>query len=355
MNKNILVTGGAGFIGSHFIKRISKSSFNQIVCVDKLTYAGNMKNLESGISRRYDFFQEDINNILMKQIIKDFEIDIVVNFAAETHVDRSIKDPKAFLETDVMGLFNLVQCCIKQKIKKFVHVSTDEVYGSIEEYDEEDPLSRVVKFTEAYENFPLNPTSPYSGSKACADLLLLSYYKTYGFPVVIARPCNNYGPNQYPEKLIPMAITRLIQGKKVLMHGEGKEVREWLYVGDCVRILERIMNDGKVGEIYNVGSGYRMTNEGIIKKVIEYITGVNDFLSDPYYDYIEKVSNRPGNDSRYAINSEKIKEAFRDGIGRVPFSIGLQETIEWYRANKDHFGEVNLDDNLHIEGEGYLR
>jgi len=374
---NILVTGGAGFMGSHFLKLLMSKPFETISCVDKLTYAGNRDNIDGLIERDLSFYQMDIIDSRIGRILEDEQIDTIVNFAAETHVDRSICDPKAFLETDVMGLFNLVSCSMKAGVKRFIHISTDEVYGPISEtkmvpddYLDEDcyggmhlvPSEKEI-VNEATETYPLNPTSPYSASKASADLLLQAYYKTYGFPVIIVRPCNNYGPNQYPEKLIPMAITRLLQKKKILLHGEGKEVREWIYVEDCVKAIERIMLDGKIGEIYNVGSGLKRPNERIIRRVILFALFPKGYCmahdeEDVLFDeWTERLLNRPGNDLRYAINNEKIhKELFYGDVSylQTEFEEGLEKMVDWYRNNPNFWKEVDLQANIYQEGE-YLR
>lgn len=353
---NILVTGGAGFIGSHFVKRLLRNPDNKVVIIDKLTYAGNKRNLPDDFKMAY-FYELDINinNSIIKSILDSHKIDMIVNFAAESHVDNSIKYPKAFLETDIMGLFNLVYQSLKYgKIKKFIHISTDEVYGPIDEEIEFRQFSG--EGGEAKENWLLNPTSPYSASKACADLLLQSYFKTYDLPVVIIRPCNNYGPNQYPEKLIPATIMRLLQGKKAILHGEGQEIREWIYVDDCCRAIEKIMYNGEIGEIYNVGSGDRKNNYEIICRIIHnLIYPYYEFTTThaDYHSHIEFTSNRPGNDQRYAIDSSKTHKLFdqnKEELNtylRTSFDIGLQQTIDWYKDNQDHWNDVDFDSNIY--------
>jgi len=346
----VLVTGGCGFMGSHFIKQIIDK--HEVVCVDKMTYAGNIKNLEGHMDKLKHFYPFNIAT-LTPDFFDLGKFDVVANFAAETHVDRSIRDPKAFLETDVMGLFNLVYHSMKAGIKKFVHISTDEVYGPIP-CDSAQYMKLISGefIDQADETFPLNPTSPYSASKASGDLLLQAYRKTYNFPVVIVRPCNNYGPNQYPEKLIPMAITRLLQDKKVILHGEGKEVREWIYVEDCVKAIEAIMDYGKIGEIYNLGSGDRKTNRNVVQKIIiEMELGY-------WGNSVEEVSNRPGNDQRYAINSSKLVDFMgwdSDYFYINDFEEGLEKTIKWYKDNEGWWNNVSLDDNVYKDNEEYLR
>lgn len=362
--KNILVTGGAGFMGSHFIDLLMTSREYKIYCIDKLTYAGTQKNIESAIKKGMRFWGYGIEDPYILGVLDEFEIECVVNFAAETHVDRAIRNPKAFLQTDIMGLFNLVVACRETGVKKFVHISTDEVYGPISEKKleyagyQENPLAMKSVVNEATELYPLKPTSPYSASKAAADLLLLSYYKTYGFPVTIVRPCNNYGPRQYPEKLIPMAITRLLNNKEVLLHGEGREVREWIWVKDCAAAIFEIMDKGKPGEIYNVGSGERIDNLTVICKLIDLWKEPNNSFTG-YDCHIKKIPNRPGNDHRYAMDSSKFIESVLGWSGKYynirDLNAGLEETMEWYRKNRNHWVEIDFDDNIYKENEGYLR
>jgi dTDP-glucose 4,6-dehydratase len=377
---NILVTGGAGFMGSHFVKRLleNDSVDDSIFVVDKLTYAGSRKNLPAGSERGYRFINRDIADLNRWDFGQTIRPDVVVNFAAESHVDRSIKDPAAFLRTDIMGLFNLISKSLWAGVKRFVHISTDEVYGPIGNtslyrkaqamayYTVKGKLLSLKDFGigEASENWLLKPTSPYSASKASADMLLHSYHKTYGLPIIIVRPCNNYGSNQYPEKLIPMAITRLLKGEKVLLHGDGDEIREWIYVEDCVSAIESIMLDGEVGETYNVGSGYRLTNLEVIEKVVDRVAnpwqgrehelGFGDEHCVHPEAYIEKTSNRPGNDMRYALNSDKFMKKFGEDPAKVPFVVGLQKTVDWYRENEDWWQGVDLDSNIYDEKE-YMR
>lgn len=344
---SILVTGGAGFIGSNFLGLLSETYPNDgLVCVDKLTYAGNIDNIRYLINGGMHFYQADIATPDMDRILMWHNPEIVINFAAETHVDRSIREPEAFIKADILGVFNLVYFCMKYKVKKFIHISTDEVYGPMPAYSN--------CYAEADESSILNPTSPYSASKAAADLLLLSYYKTYNFPLVIVRPCNNYGPRQYPEKLIPMVITRLLQDKKILMHGEGREVREWIYVEDCCKAIKGVMDKGKIGEIYNIGSGDRKSNLNVVREILD---GMH--IESPYNDNIEFVKNRPGNDARYAINSRKIMGLFgKEGshFSITNFAKGLFDTISWYMMMPDFWSNVDLEANIYDEKEGkYLR
>jgi dTDP-glucose 4,6-dehydratase len=296
-NMRYLITGGCGFIGSNYIRHIMKKHPDcEIYNIDKLTYAGNIDNLPKGI----ETIVQDIGDPGVYRTIKSFKPDVIVNFAAQTHVDRSVRYPMEFIETDINGVFNLVYHSMKLGIERFVHISTDEVYGPIAKHFGrwEDDKTYVEWSNEATETAPLNPTSPYAASKAAGDLLMLSYIKTYDFPAIIVRPCNNYGPRQYPEKLIPMIITQLLQNKKILLHGEGREIREWLYVDDCCRAIDNIVEKGKIGEIYNVGSGDRINNINIIRHVIQAMYGKVDGIDE----FIHRVPNRPGNDKRYAID-----------------------------------------------------
>jgi len=361
----ILVTGGAGFMGSHFVE-LMISLNHEVFVIDKLTYAGSLDNLsEFGFDLVNNFSYSDIGcSGAVERILIDFKPDVIVNFAAETHVDRSIRSPMSFLETDIMGLFSLVLLARKYKVERFIHISTDEVYGSIENK----ALLRSEEFTnlrvelgfsfksEASENFPLNPTSPYSASKAAADLLLLSYFKTYNFPVMIVRPCNNYGPRQYPEKLIPMAITRLLKGEKILLHGKGEEIREWIYVKDCCVAINAVLMHGKVGEIYNIGSGKRGDNKEVIHRIIDYWKEPN--VSKTGYDcHIEYTPNRPGNDQRYAMNSSKLVKTIGgegDYFCVEEFDDALKKTVEWYRQNQGKWPDIDLEANVYKEGQ-YLR
>ena len=229
------------------------------------------------------------------------------------------------------------------------------MYGPIGEYDSHGCEGyEDVEIGEASENWPLNPSSPYSSSKACADLLLLSYQKTYGLPLIIARPCNNYGPRQYPEKLIPITITRILQSKKAILHGEGKEIREWIYVEDCVRAIEKIMIDGKIGDIYNLGSGERFTNfRGMTDIFCAFFSSIG--ISE-MKDRIDFVPNRPGNDFRYAINSSKLGQLCGSPVQKLwSFYEGLRETIQWYKDNPDWWSDVNINANIYKDGNGYLR
>lgn len=304
----ILVTGGAGFIGSCFIKYIlAKYPDYKVVNLDCLTYAGNLENLNAvENSENYNFIKGDIcNKENVGKAIKN--CDTIVHFAAESHVDRSILSPCLFIKTNVQGTLNLLEAAKKEGIQRFIQISTDEVYGSI--------TSGFFK-----EDSMLHPSSPYSASKASADLLVRAYNEAYGLPVIIARCSNNYGPNQYPEKLIPLFISKLLKNEKVPLYGDGKNIRSWTYVYDSCRAIDIILHKGKCGEIYNIDANEEYTNLEITEKLI-HILKKNSNL-------IEFVQDRPGHDKRYAMNSSKIRK-----LGWHPetkFGKGIESTVEWY-------------------------
>jgi dTDP-glucose 4,6-dehydratase len=316
----IIITGGAGFIGSNFIFHIMEKYPNyRIVCLDSLTYAGNISTLEPVIKKsNFRFFKESITN--RKEVYKLFEEenpDIVVNFAAESHVDRSIVSPQVFLETNIIGTSILLDACRKYGVKRYHQVSTDEVYGDL-------PLDRPdLLFTE---KTPIHTSSPYSASKASADLLVLSYNKTYGLPVTISRCSNNYGPYHFPEKLIPLMIANALNDKPLPVYGTGINVRDWLYVDDHCKAIDLIIHKGKIGEVYNVGGHNEMTNIEIVKIICK-------ILEKPE-SLITFVNDRKGHDMRYAIDPTKI----HNDLGWLPetsFEDGIKRTIQWYLDNKE--------------------
>ena len=310
----ILVTGGAGFIGSNYVKHILSKSNNedlQVLVLDKLTYAGTLDNLSQVIDNpNLKFIQGDIcDSSLIEKLISN--CDRVINFAAESHVDRSIDSSEEFVRTNILGTQVLLEALRKQPSIKFIQVSTDEVYGSIDtgSWDE---------------NFPLKPNSPYAASKASADLITLAYQKTYSLDLMISRCCNNYGPNQFPEKIIPLFITNLIQGKKIPVYGDGLNVREWIHVDDHCRGLELIFEHGKSGEIYNLGSDAELTNLALTNELLQYF-GLGA-------DMINYVADRLGHDRRYSLNFNKaLKELSYKP--KISFKAGLSETISWYKEN----------------------
>ena len=310
----ILVTGGAGFIGSAFVRLLMAETDWRVVNLDKLTYAGNLENLAPvDTDPRYRFVHGDIcDAAAVDALAADEKPDAVVHFAAESHVDRSILSPEPVIQTNFRGTFCLLEAARRFAIPRFVHVSTDEVYGSLAA-----PL-------EANEEFPLNPSSPYSASKAGSDLLARSYFVTFRLPVVITRASNNYGPYQFPEKLIPLMIANALDDRRLPVYGDGMQVRDWLYVDDHCRGILAVLRQGREGEIYNIGGNRSLPNLDVVRQVLA-LTGKPDSL-------IEYVKDRPGHDRRYALSSEKLmrETGWRP---RMDFATGLANTIEWYRGN----------------------
>ncbi|MBM3706021.1 MAG: dTDP-glucose 4,6-dehydratase [Actinobacteria bacterium] len=312
----LLVTGGAGFIGSNFIHyMMEKYPRYKIINLDKLTYAGNLENLrdvENNAS--YRFVKGDIcDRNIVERIFSENRIDAIINFAAESHVDRSIEDPGVFIQTDVYGAFILLEAAKKYNTGVFLQISTDEVYGSILEgsFKEADPLA---------------PNSPYSASKTGAEMIVRSFFKTYGTPVLITRTSNNFGPYQYPEKLIPLFVTNLIDNKKVPLYGDGMNVRDWIYVADNCRALDVVLHNGRIGEIYNIGAGNEKPNIWITKKIIELVRKDESF--------IQPVEDRLGHDRRYSVDCTKIEQE----LGWKPetdFSTALEKTVKWYIENEN--------------------
>ncbi len=316
----IIVTGGAGFIGSNFIfHMLEVYPEYRIICLDKLTYAGNLSTLEKvKDNKNFRFVKADIcDRQAVYELFEEENPDIVVNFAAESHVDRSIETPEIFLQTNIIGTAVLMDACRKYGIKRYHQVSTDEVYGDL-------PLDRPDLFFT--ENTPLHTSSPYSSSKASADLLVLSYYRTFGLPVTISRCSNNYGPYHFPEKLIPLMVINALANKPLPVYGEGLNVRDWLYVEDHCRAIDLIIHNGRVGEVYNVGGHNEMSNIDIVKIICKTL-GKPESL-------ITYVSDRKGHDLRYAIDPEKIHSE----LGWLPetkFADGIQRTIKWYLENEN--------------------
>lgn len=320
MSETVLITGGAGFIGSNFVYHMLKEHPNdKIVCVDCLTYAGNMSTLAEAMkNERFVFYKTNICD--RAGIYKIFETehpDIVVNFAAESHVDRSIETPEIFLQTNILGTQVMMDACRKYGIGRYHQVSTDEVYGDL-------PLDRPDLFFT--ENTPIRTSSPYSASKASADLLVQAYHRTFGLPVTISRCSNNYGPYHFPEKLIPLTIANCLNDKPLPVYGEGLNVRDWLYVEDHCRAIDLIIHRGREGEVYNVGGHNEMRNIDIVKLIC-------DYLGKPY-SLIKHVADRKGHDMRYAIDPTKI----HDELGWLPetkFADGIKKTIDWYLDNRE--------------------
>ncbi|MGD0233762.1 MAG: dTDP-glucose 4,6-dehydratase [Syntrophorhabdales bacterium] len=325
-NTHMLVTGGCGFIGSNFVRYMLSRHPHPITNMDKLTYAGNLENLKGLESEpRYRFIKGDIANISDVERAFADDIDIVVNFAAESHVDRSILDPGAFIGTNIYGTYLLLEAARKKGVKKFMQVSTDEVYGS---------LPPAGKFTE---DTSLAPNSPYSASKASADLLAMAYCKTFKTPVVITRCSNNYGPYQFPEKLIPLLITNAIEDLELPIYGDGMNVRDWIHVEDHCEAIALVLEKGETGNIYNVGAENERTNIEIVKLIL-------DILKKPD-SLIKYVKDRPGHDRRYAIDNTKIrtKLGFRP---RRAFKKGLEETVGWYVENRTWWQSIRTGEYL---------
>ena len=319
----IFVTGGAGFIGSNFVYyMLKKHSDYKIVCLDKLTYAGNMETLAEALKNpNFKFVKIDIvDREAIYKLFAEEHPDIVVNFAAESHVDRSIETPEIFLETNIIGTAVLMDACKKYGIKRFHQVSTDEVYGDL-------PLDRPDLFFT--EETPIHTSSPYSSSKAGADLLVMAYHRTYDLPVTISRCSNNYGPYHFPEKLIPLMIANILNNKPLPIYGDGKNVRDWLYVEDHCSAIDLIIHNGRVGEVYNVGGHNERTNLQVARKVID-ILGAGE---------ITFVTDRKGHDRRYAIDPTKI----HDELGwfpETPFDIGMEKTVKWYLENRQWWENI---------------
>jgi len=314
-----LITGGAGFIGSNFVRMILSEDANaEISVIDNLSYAGNLKNLDKAFeSNRFKFHEADITDFT-KILELMVDIDYVINFAAESHVDRSLQYPDAFIRTNVLGTEILLRASRIKNVKRFIQVSTDEVYGSVREGS-------------SLESDVLLPNSPYSASKAAADLIVRSYVESFGIDACITRCCNNYGPNQHPEKLIPLFITNILRGKKVPIYGDGLNVREWIHVEDHCRGILNVLHNGKKGEIYNIGSDERLTNLEITQMLL---TELSSGLESISY-----VLDRPGHDRRYALNSLKIVTELNFTV-RHPFVDGLKSTVDWYKENQEWWAKL---------------
>lgn len=334
--KKILVTGGAGFIGSNFINYILKSRDDYfIVNLDKLTYAGNLENLkEYESNKNYTFIKGDITNSeLVNYIFEKYNIKYVINFAAESHVDRSISGSEVFFRTNVIGTNVLLEASRRFEVERFLQISTDEVYGS---------LGETGLFTE---QTPLSPNSPYSASKAAADMMVQAYHHTYGLPTLITRCSNNYGPLQFPEKLIPLIIINALQNKKLPVYGDGMNVRDWIYVVDHNKAVEVVFENGTPGEVYNVGASNEIPNLVIIKLILKNLKKGEEL--------IEFVKDRLGHDRRYAIDSTKIKNE----LGWKPnyeFDSAIQKTIEWYLNNKNWWEKIIMGTYQQYYSQQYL-
>ena len=329
-----LVTGGAGFIGSAFVRMLAKRDGAQVVNLDKLTYAGNLENLSDvAPGPNYRFVHGDIcDEALVKATVEETRPDVLVHFAAESHVDRSIHSPGAFFETNLRGTLTLLEAARLLKVPRFLHVSTDEVYGSI------DPPH------EADENYPLRASSPYSASKAGSDLLALSYFVTYKLSVTVTRASNNYGPYQFPEKLIPLMISNAIEDKPLPIYGDGMQVRDWLFVDDHCRAILAAIEKGGPGEIYNVGGSRALPNVEVVRKILAALGKPESLM--------QTVKDRPGHDRRYALSSEKLMRE-TGWKAEMPFEQGLQATIDWYKSNAAWVARVKSGEYLHYYERNY--
>ncbi len=336
----LLVTGGAGFIGSNYI--LNNIEKNIILNFDKLTYAGNIENLKSlKDNHNYIFQKGDINNFeLLDKTISDFNPDSIINFAAESHVDRSIDDPTNFIKSNILGTYELLKSSLKfynklkkdkKKLFKVIHISTDEVYGS---------LGQNGKFSESS---PYAPSSPYSASKAASDHLVNAWYHTYGLPTIITNCSNNYGPYQFPEKLIPLMIINCLEHKPLPIYGHGNNIRDWIYVDDHCKAINKILKNGKTGSTYNIGGNQEYANIEIVQMICEILDQQvpSDKLTT-YKSLIKFVKDRPGHDFRYAINSTKI-ESELNFYPSESFKTGLKKTIEWYLSNLDWINKIRIE------------
>ncbi len=333
----LIVTGGAGFIGSCFIRLALRENWaEQVINLDKLTYAGNLENLLPVADLPgYSFVEADISDGAAVEALFEAESpDAVVHFAAESHVDRSIHSPAPVIQTNFNGTFALLEAARKHKLARFLHVSTDEVYGSIEAPHEAD------------ETYPLRASSPYSASKAGSDLLALSYFTTYKLNVSVTRASNNYGPYQFPEKLIPLMISNALEDKPLPVYGDGQQIRDWLYVEDHCRALRAVLENGRPGEVYNVGGNRSLTNLEVVHRILK-ATGKPESL-------IRRVEDRPGHDRRYALTSSKVIEE-TGWTPEMPFERGLEATVEWYRANQSWVGRVKSGEYRRFYELNYAR
>lgn len=321
----MLVTGGAGFIGSNFIYyHLAKYPQDEIICLDKLTYAGNMETLEKAMDYpNFYFVRGDITDrTLIFSLFQKYQFDIVVNFAAESHVDRSIENPGVFSQTNIIGTQTLLDASREYGVKRYHQISTDEVYGDL-------PLDRPDLFFT--EDSPIHTSSPYSASKASADLLTLAYYRTYGLPVTISRCSNNYGPYHFPEKLIPLMITRALANQSLPVYGKGENIRDWLYVEDHCIAVDKIIRNGKEGEIYNIGGHNERSNLDVVKALLK-ILGKPESL-------IQYVNDRPGHDKRYAINPFKMNTEL-NWSPKTNLEEGLKRTVDWYCGNREWWAHI---------------
>jgi dTDP-glucose 4,6-dehydratase len=334
----LLITGGAGFIGSNFVRHIFKKYPKyKIINLDKLTYAGNLDNLKdiadnAAAEGKYSFVRGDISDkVVVEDILKD-GVDAIINFAAESHVDRSIDDSRVFVDTNIIGTQVLLDAALKFQVNRYIQISTDEVYGS---------LGPTGKFSEST---PLAPNSPYSASKTSADLFVRAFYETYGLNTVITRCSNNYGPYQFPEKLIPLFITNAFYDQELPLYGDGKNIRDWIFVTDHCKAIDLVLHHGKPGQVYNIGGNEEKDNTEITKTIL-------NALNKPE-SLIKYVKDRPGHDRRYAIDDSKIKNEL-GWSQEYDFETGMNETVKWYLDNKDWWERIKTGEYLEFYSRWY--
>ena len=336
--KKIVVTGGLGFIGSNLIDLLISKNF-YVINIDKVTYSSNFYNVkEFKSSKRYRFIKCDIKNKKLKKILFKYEPIGVFNLAAETHVDRSIDKPENFIQSNIVGTFNLLECFKKYSKKnnsRLIHISTDEVYGD-------------VLTGRSSENYPYKPSSPYAASKAASDHLVNSYIRTYKIPAIVTNCSNNYGPKQHPEKLIPKLIYNIINNKPLPIYGEGKNSREWIYVKDHCEALIKVLKKGTIGEFYNIGSNKNLTNLQVSKELIKISKNLKELNNKVKVLF---VKDRPGHDFRYAINSNKIRKKLK-WYPKTNFKLGIKLTFEWYYKNKKYYNSLSKKDIIKRLGKG---
>ncbi len=347
--ETILVTGGCGFIGSNFIiYLINKNKNVKIINLDKLTYAGNSKNLSLANKDNYSLIKGDIcDKKLLKSLFQKYEFNSIVHFAAESHVDRSIDDPSQFIKTNIFGTYNLLECSTEYFLDKkndnfrFLHVSTDEVFGSLEDEG---------RFTE---DSPYDPSSPYSASKASSDHLVRAWHRTYGLPILLTNCSNNYGPYQFPEKLIPLMIINALNEKPLPIYGNGENIRDWLYVMDHCDGIYSVLLKGKNGDTYNIGGNNEIKNKDVVKTICNILDNIKPRKNnESYLNLIKYVSDRPGHDFRYAIDATKIKSEIQWAPSET-FESGIQKTIQWYLENPDWWSSI-LDNTYMQERLGII-